>query len=85
MSTVTVLQTRIDIETKKAAEEILNQMGMSVNDGIRIFLRQVINDSALPFKPNTHPIPNKMLQKRLNDQKDSYIKVDDFDAFLNNI
>lgn len=47
----TVIQTRIDDKSKAEAEEIFRQMGMSLNDGIRIFICQVINEKALPFQP----------------------------------
>lgn len=51
----TIVQTRIDSESKAQAEAIFRQMGMSLSDGIRIFLCQVINDKALPFQPRTAP------------------------------
>ncbi len=51
----TVVQTRIDSKSKAEAEAIFRRMGMSLSDGIRIFLCQVINDKALPFQPRTTP------------------------------
>ena len=47
----TVVQARIDEESRKAAEEIFRRMGMSISDGIRIFINQVINQNGLPFQP----------------------------------
>ena len=55
----TVIQARIDTASKKEAEAILNQMGMSLNDGIRVFIRQVIHQRALPFRPSLPEIPNE--------------------------
>lgn len=47
-----IIQTRIDNKTREKAEAIFRQMGMSLSDGIRIFICQVINDRALPFQPS---------------------------------
>ncbi len=49
----TVIQTRIDEKSRAAAENIFRQMGMSLSDGIRIFICQVINEKGLPFQPTT--------------------------------
>jgi len=54
-----LVQTRIDNKTKVGAERILKSMGMSLNDGIRIFLSQVMMEKALPFKPSTVREPNE--------------------------
>jgi len=47
----TVIQARIDTESKKQAEKILQAMGMTLNDAVRIFVRQIIHSRALPFQP----------------------------------
>lgn len=46
-----MIQTRIDAESKKQAEEILAKLGMSLNDAVRIFVSQVIMTRGLPFQP----------------------------------
>ena len=48
-----VLQTRLDVGLWNDAEKILGQMGMSLNDGVRVFFNQVRNERALPFRPVT--------------------------------
>jgi addiction module RelB/DinJ family antitoxin len=48
-----VLQTRLDVGLWNDAEKILGQMGMSLNDGVRVFFNQVRNERALPFRPAT--------------------------------
>lgn len=47
----TVVQTRIDAKTKKEAELILKQLGLSLNDGIRMFISQVTLNKGIPFMP----------------------------------
>jgi len=55
----TLVQTKIDKNVKVGAERILKSMGMSLNDGIRIFLSQVMVERALPFKPSAVKEPNE--------------------------
>ena len=67
-----VIQARVDTASKKEAEAILNQMGMSLSDGIRIFIRQVIHQRALPFRPTLAEVPNEETCKAMK-RADDYI------------
>jgi DNA-damage-inducible protein J len=54
-----VVRSRIDPVVKLEADRILREMGITLSDGIRLFLFQVIAENALPFKvktPNKHTI-----------------------------
>ena len=51
-----VVRSRIDPVVKLEADRILREMGITLSDGIRLFLIQVIAEKALPFKVK---IPNK--------------------------
>jgi DNA-damage-inducible protein J len=51
-----VVRSRIDPFVKSEADRILREMGITLSDGIRLFLFQVIAENALPFKVKT---PNK--------------------------
>lgn len=59
----TVIQTRIDSSVRQSAENILNLMGLSLNDGIRMFLHQLVTDRAMPFRPSVGDEPNDYLRK----------------------
>ncbi len=50
MSNVTV-QARVSPELKHEAEAVLDAIGLSTADAIRVFLRQVVNIGGLPFQP----------------------------------
>ncbi len=53
----TVLQTRVDKETKKEAETLFNSLGLDITTAIRLFLRQTINQQKIPFEivtPQNH-------------------------------
>jgi len=50
---------RIDPQTKKRASEAIESMGLSVSDAIRLFLKRVAADGAIPFElrvPNAETI-----------------------------
>ena len=44
-----IIQTRIDGETRLAAEKIFKEMGMSLNEGIRLFIKQTSIRKRIPF------------------------------------
>ena len=46
-----VLQTRISKELKEQAKIVLNSIGMTTTDAVRIFLQQCVNSGGLPFQP----------------------------------
>lgn len=54
-----VIQTRINEQVKTRAEKVFNALGLTVNDGIRLFLNQVAIDRGLPFRPMLGDIPNE--------------------------
>ncbi len=55
----TDVRCRIDAKTKTAASEVIEAMGLNISDAIRIFLRRVADDGAIPFElrvPNAKTI-----------------------------
>lgn len=48
-----VVRSRISHELKKDAEVVLNNLGLTVSDGIRLFLTQVASRGAIPFEIRT--------------------------------
>ena len=45
-----VLQTRVDLDTKKEAEELFESLGLDLTTAIRLFLKQSINQQRIPFE-----------------------------------
>ena len=64
-----LIQARVDSKVKDDAENIMNQLGISLNEAIRMFLMQVIIHKGIPFKPTLKPEyePNEMLQQVIAD------------------
>jgi DNA-damage-inducible protein J len=49
MAASALVQTRIDPRVKKKASAVLDEMGMTVSDAVRILLTRTANEGALPF------------------------------------
>jgi DNA-damage-inducible protein J len=45
----TEVRCRIDTKTKRDASEVIEAMGLSVSDAIRIFLKRVATEGTIPF------------------------------------
>ena len=50
MASTEVVRTRIESELKASATEVLDGMGMTVSQVIRMLLVQIVQDKELPFK-----------------------------------
>ena len=58
MKTITI-QTRIDTNLKKNAENILSSIGLDITSAIRLFLTQCGVQRRLPFQPVAPEEPNE--------------------------
>lgn len=67
-----LIQARVDSKVKEDAEDIINKLGISLNEAIRMFLMQIIIHKGIPFKPSLKPEyePNEMLQQVIADVED---------------
>jgi DNA-damage-inducible protein J len=61
-----IVRSRIDPGVKNEASQILKSMGLTLSDGIRLFLHQVIAEKALPF---TIKSPNKVTRKAMKNTR----------------
>jgi addiction module RelB/DinJ family antitoxin len=50
---MTTLQIRINKSTKEKAKRALEEMGLDISSGIKLFLEQVITTKSIPFIPTT--------------------------------
>ena len=55
MPSSALIQTRIDPEVKARAGEVLERMGLTVSDAVRILLTRTANEGALPFPLASDP------------------------------
>ena len=56
MTENSVVRARIDANTKAEASAILESIGLTVSDAVRLMLKRVVAEKALPFEPL---IPNE--------------------------
>jgi len=52
---MTTINIRIDEKTKKAAAKTLQEIGLDMSSAVTMFLRQVIAERGLPFRPTKSP------------------------------
>jgi DNA-damage-inducible protein J len=50
MSKAAMIRARVDPELKEEAEAVLDQLGLTASDAIRLFYKQVVLQKGLPFK-----------------------------------
>lgn len=62
-----VIQTRIEPKVKAEAEAVLKELGLSLSDGIRLFLNQVRVNRGIPFMPTVLHIPNEVTKQAIKD------------------
>lgn len=84
MTTDSTVRARIDEQTKKKAQSVLAEMGLTVSDAIRLMLLRVASEKALPFEVK---VPNAVTQAALDEvaagKAASFASVDDLMADLN--
>jgi DNA-damage-inducible protein J len=56
MNASALVQVRIDPALKQRAAEVLDNMGLTVSDAVRILLTRVANEGALPFDFAVDPV-----------------------------
>lgn len=86
MATVAVdyVRARIDTQTKKRAVKVLDKMGLSVSDAIRLMLVQVVEEKRLPFDVKTPNATTRRSIERLDAGKGkTYETLDELFADLN--
>jgi DNA-damage-inducible protein J len=83
MSATSIVRARIDPKVKEEAEAVLEAIGLTVSDAVRLMMMRVAQERKLPFEPL---IPNEqtiqaMLEARRGGTQ--FRSVDDLMADLN--
>ena len=82
MAANALVQTRIDGVIKEEAAAVLESIGLTVSDAVRLMLMRVAQDKALPFEPL---IPNKKTlaaMKEARSGKLESVSLEDLQAVL---
>ena len=52
---MTLLQIRVDDDLACRAREVARGMGLELSSAVRLFLRQMVAENGLPFRPSCDP------------------------------
>lgn len=75
-----VVRARIDGDTKQAAMDVLDAMGLTISDAFRMMVKRIATEQALPFDPL---VPNKETISAMQDaRKGKTHKVNDTDTLF---
>ena len=73
MTTATINVTlRLDKNLKEQADEFFNNLGLSLNSGINMFIKQSLRERQLPFLPSLNT-PNAETRAALDEARACYI------------
>lgn len=81
---------RMDSDLKKQADELFNELGMSLTTAITIFTKQAVREQKIPFDICLN-VPNEETIKALNEfdkmisDKEAYTRYDSFDDLLKEV
>ena len=84
MAAETVVRARIDEHVKEEAAHVLDQMGLTVSDAIRLLMVRIAREKALPFNVR---VPNAQTRAAMAELEGgggkSFTRFDDLLADLN--
>ena len=83
MATNAVVRSRISVDIKEKATAVLEEMGLTVSDMMRIVLTRVAKENALPFDLKPNKLTRETIRKtakglevhRAKDAKDLFRKL----------
>jgi DNA-damage-inducible protein J len=67
-----LVQTRIDSAIKEEASAVLQAIGLTVSDAVRLMLTRVAREKALPFEPL---IPNEATIAAMKEARDGKLET----------
>lgn len=65
---------RVDSEKKRQAEEIFNDIGMTLSGAINVFINEVVMYQGIPFSLRRRPVVNRGLEA-IMDETDEYCRT----------
>ena len=84
MASNALVSTRIDKKVKDDAAVVLEAMGLTVSDAVRLLLTRVAREGALPFEPLVpNPETIAAMKEARNGKLTAFTTVDDLMAELN--
>lgn len=73
----TLVNFRIDEETKKEMEELCNELGITISAALNIFIKKMIREKRIPFEVSIDPFYSesniKALEKSIEQLKENNV------------
>ena len=82
MSASTMLHVHVDDEVKDQAANAFERMGLTMSEGLRIFLRRVAADQALPFALQ---VPNAATRAVMDEARIVSARFETGEALMNDL
>jgi DNA-damage-inducible protein J len=82
MAANALIQTRVNPEIKEEATAVLQAIGLTVSDAVRLMLTRVARDKALPFEPWTPNETTVAAMREARAGKLESVTLDDLQALL---
>ncbi len=86
----TNINVRVDSALKQEAEDLFNDLGLSMSSAINMFLRSAINHNGIPFEIK-RPMPNAETRAALDEyvemknNPNKYKRYESFDEILEEV
>jgi DNA-damage-inducible protein J len=80
MSKTATVRARVDVKLKADAEAVLDKLGLTASEAIRLFYRQVALRKGLPFEVKVPNAATRRAMKELDEGKD-VTRYEDFADF----
>ena len=74
------IRARVDVKLKADAEAVLDNLGLTASEAIRLFYRQVALRKGLPFDVKLPNVATRQVMKELDEGK-GVARYEDFDEF----
>ncbi|MDV7718299.1 type II toxin-antitoxin system RelB/DinJ family antitoxin [Pediococcus ethanolidurans] len=72
---------RIDADLKKRATTVTKNMGMDMSTAISLFLTKMVQENALPFRPEGNPLSQAISEMNAGEGK----SFDSVEALMNDL
>ena len=82
MAKETIVQIRMDSETKEAAEAVYRNLGTSFAEAVRIFAAQSIRENGFPFVPKNYAPRKKTAKGMLSRYVSDELRKKEKNAFM---
>lgn len=79
MAKTHILHIRVEPKVKEKAEEILNDLGLSISEAVNVFLNQVILNEGIPFEIRKNRYSDSTIET-MEDTKHGKNLINTFDS-----